>query len=83
MSETEVATEHQEVDTDNLDAFADDFFGQKPGKEAPKTKEPEAAQEGDAEEVVASGVCAWGCPGPDGDPGVPASLCPTALGVAA
>ena len=54
MSETEVATEHQEVDTDNLDAFADDFFGQKPSKEAPKTKEPEAAQEGDAEEVVAA-----------------------------
>lgn len=39
MSETEVTTESQSVDTDNLDTFASDFFGQK--KEAPaSTKAP-------------------------------------------
>lgn len=48
MSETEVTTESQVVDTDNLDAFASDFFGQK--KEAPtnNTTKVEAEQDEEA-----------------------------------
>lgn len=44
MSEIEVTTESQEVDTDNLDAFASDFFGQKKDAAVAKTK-TEAEQE--------------------------------------
>lgn len=47
MSETEVTTESQEVDTDNLDTFADDFFGQKSDANIPKTK-GDVAQDDDA-----------------------------------
>lgn len=50
MSETEVTTESQIVDTDNLDAFADDFFGQ--NKSAPEKTKPEAAQDEPADETL-------------------------------
>lgn len=43
MSEMEVTTESQVADTDNLDAFASEFFGQK--KEAPAETKAEAEQE--------------------------------------
>ena len=39
MSETEVSTEGQVVDTDSLDDFADDYFGQKPAADTPATTE--------------------------------------------
>lgn len=43
MSETEVTTEAQEVDTDNLDTFSDDFFGRKPAE--PEKTKPEVEQD--------------------------------------
>ncbi len=48
MSETEVTIESQEVDTDNLDAFSTDFFGQKkvePEKTKPETEQEKATEE--------------------------------------
>jgi hypothetical protein len=46
MSETQVTTETQVVDTDDLDAFASDFFGEK------KQAEPTAKSEANPEEGV-------------------------------
>ena len=50
MSEIEVTTESQEVDTDNLDAFATNFFGQK--KVATTETKVEVEQEETTEETV-------------------------------
>ncbi len=50
MSETEVTTEGQVVDTDNLDAFSADFFGRKEAK--PEATTPEAEQEETTEQEV-------------------------------
>lgn len=47
MSETEVSTESQSVDMDDLDAFANDFFGEKP--EAVTDAKPEADKDADTE----------------------------------
>lgn len=52
MSETEVTTEGQVVDTDNLDAFSDEFFGR--NEPDPVTTKPEAEQEGETEAEVES-----------------------------
>jgi hypothetical protein len=48
MSETEVKTEVQLDDTDNLDTFADDFFGQK--KPATTETKVEVEQDGEVQE---------------------------------
>jgi hypothetical protein len=47
MSETQVSTENQSIDTDDLDAFASDFFGEK--KEAAPAAKQEAEQDNDDE----------------------------------
>lgn len=49
MSETEVTTENQEVDIDNLDTFSSEFFGQ--NKEKPAETKVEVEQEEEPAEV--------------------------------
>lgn len=49
MSETEVTTEGQSADTDDLDAFSNDFFGQK-SAEPSETKEEVEQDESETEE---------------------------------
>lgn len=51
MSETEVTTEGQSVDTDDLDAFATDFFGEKKQAVEPKDAKSEDQAEQDDETV--------------------------------
>lgn len=51
MSETQVTTESQEVDTDNLDTFADDFFGQKKPADSTTNAEVEQDEAASTDEV--------------------------------
>lgn len=60
MSETEVTTEVQVDDTDNLDTFSDDFFGRKPAEPADTTT-AEVEQEPETEVTEAQ-------PDPNEDP---------------
>lgn len=47
MSETQVTTESQVVDTDNLDTFAQEFFGEK--TKAPSAAKPEEVEQDDVD----------------------------------
>jgi chemotaxis protein histidine kinase CheA len=55
MSETEVTTEVQVDDTDNLDTFASDFFGEKKEAAPANAKSVDAKQDVEQEEVESEG----------------------------
>lgn len=52
MSETEVKTEVQFDNDDNLDAFSDDFFGRKPAEQPNQEDQPGAEQDTEVEKQV-------------------------------
>lgn len=53
MSETEVTTEGQIENTDDLDAFSDSFFGQKPVEEKPATETKADAEQEPSDDTKA------------------------------
>lgn len=67
MSETEVTTEVQVDDTDNLDTFANDFFGEKT-KAEPDAKPDEVEQDSDAETGEVDTKAQTDEPDPNEDP---------------